>query len=272
MVSFFRVPDFSCTFECGFNTKSMRKEIYAGFVLCLMLPGGVCAQRYKLAGVKAGRYEVTRSLDSRPDSGALRVAAPFREAVDSMRAPVLGESEVAMRADRPESLLSNFVADVLRDASVRVGKRADIGLCNIGGLRSAMPKGKVTYGDVLEIAPFENRLCVLTLTGSKLKELMDQIAAVGGEGVSGVRMAITMDGRLLTVEVNGKPIEEHALYTIATLDYLAEGNDRMYALKDNVYKAETKIAVRDLIVEAILRAQAEGRKVTAKMEGRITKQ
>ena len=46
----------------------------------------------------------------------------------------------------------------------------------------------------------------------------------------------------------------------------------MYALKDNVYKAETKIAVRDLIVEAILRAQAEGRKVTAKMEGRITKQ
>jgi ribosomal protein S11 len=43
-----------------------------------------------------------------------------------MMSPVLGESEVAMRADRPESLLSNFVADVLREGSLRVGKMADI--------------------------------------------------------------------------------------------------------------------------------------------------
>lgn len=245
---------------------------YAVLSVCLLLPSAVCAQKYRLSGVKAGRYEVTKLLDARPDSGALRIVAPFRQAVDSMRAPVLGESEVAMRAGRPESLLSNFVSDVLRDASVRVGKKADIGLCNVGGLRSAMPEGTVTYGDVLEIAPFENRLCVLTLTGDKLKELAEQIAAVGGEGISGMRLAITTDGRLLNAEVNGKPIDPHALYTIATLDYLSEGNDKMYALKDNVYKAVTDIPVRDLIVDAIRRAHAEGRKVTAKMEGRITKQ
>ena len=134
------------------------------------------AQRYRLGTVKAARHEVTRLLDSRPDSGALRVVAPYRKAVDSIMSPVLGESEVAMTADRPESLLSNFVADVLRDASVRAGKKADIGLCNIGGLRSTMPKGIVTYGDVLEIAPFENHLCVLSLSGKKMKELMEQIA------------------------------------------------------------------------------------------------
>lgn len=245
---------------------------YTGMCVCLMLPVALSAQKYRLAGVKAGRYEVTKVLDARPDSGALRIVAPFRQAVDSMRAPVLGESEMAMRADRPESLLSNFVSDVLREASVRVGKKADIGMCNIGGLRSAMPQGTVTYGDVLEIAPFENRLCVLTLTGEKLMELTEQIAAVGGEGVSGLRLAITVDGRLLSAEVNGKPIDRHALYTIATLDYLAEGNDKMYALKEHVYKAATDIPVRDLIVEAIRRAHAEGRKVTAKMEGRITRQ
>lgn len=239
---------------------------------CFLLPSGVCAQKYKLAEVRAGRYEVTKALDEHPDSGALRVVAPFRHAVDSMRAPVLGESEVAMRADRPESLLSNFVADVLREASVRVGKKADIGLCNVGGLRSAMPEGTVTYGDVLEIAPFENRLCVLTLTGENMEKLAEQIAAVGGEGISGMRLAITADGRLLSAEVDGKPIDTHALYTIATLDYLAEGNDKMYALKDNVYKADTGILVRDLIVEAVRRAHSQGRKVTAKMEGRITKQ
>ena len=66
------------------------------------------AQRYELEEVKAGRYEVTNRLDARPDSGAVRVVAPYRHAVDSMMSPVLGESEVAMRADRPESLLSNL--------------------------------------------------------------------------------------------------------------------------------------------------------------------
>ena len=242
------------------------------FPLWAFFPAVASAQHYKLGEVKAGRYEVTSRLDARADSAALRVVAPYRRAVDSIMSPVLGESEVAMRADRPESLLSNYVADVLREASVRVGKKADIGLCNIGGLRSTMPKGKVTYGDVLEIAPFENRLCVLSLSGSKLAELMAQIAAVGGEGISGARLVITKDGRLLSAEVGGKPIEPDAIYVIATLDYLAEGNDRMYALKDCLSKNVTKILVRDLIMESVRRAAVQGQKITAHMEGRIVKQ
>lgn len=240
--------------------------------VCCGWSAATFAQRYELGDVKAGRYEVTRRLDANPDSGALRVVAPYRHAVDSMMSPVLGESEVAMRADRPESLLSNFVADVLREGSLRVGKMADIGLCNIGGLRSTMPKGKVTYGDVLEIAPFENHLCILSLDGRKLTELMEQIAAVGGEGISGARLVITADGRLLSAEVGGKPIDPNGIYVISTLDYLAEGNDKMYALKNNLSKNVTDIAVRDLIMESIRRTAAQGDKITARMEGRIVKQ
>ncbi len=239
---------------------------------CLGMQAAAFAQHYEAAGVRAGRYEVTAALDAVPDSAALLTVAPYRHAVDSMMLPVLGESEVAMRADRPESLLSNFVADVLREASVRAGKKADIGLCNIGGLRSTMPRGKVTYGDVLEIAPFENQLCILSLSGKKLMELMEQIAAVGGEGISGARLVITADGRLLNAEVDGKPVNPDAVYVVATLDYLAEGNDRMYALRDNLSKKVTKIFVRDLIMESIRRAAAQGRKITARLEGRIVKQ
>lgn len=239
---------------------------------CFGFPMALSAQQYKVEGVKWGRYEVTKEWDARPDSMALRTVAPYRHAVDSLMSPVLGESEVAMRAARPESLLSNFVADVLREASVRVGKKADIGLCNIGGLRSTMPKGKVTYGDVLEIAPFENRLCIVSLNGDKLMELMEQIAAVGGEGISGARLVITKDGRLLSAEVGGRPIDANNLYVVATLDYLAEGNDKMYALKEHLFKKETKISVRDLIMETIRREHDQGRKITAKIEDRIVKQ
>ena len=62
------------------------------------------------------------------------------------------------------------------------------------------------------------------------------------------------------------------LAAVKTLDYLAEGNDRMYALRDNLSKKVTKIFVRDLIMESIRRAAAQGRKITARLEGRIVKQ
>ena len=195
----------------------MRYSKIGFFLLLCMVSGTVWAQK-TVRLVEAGRYEMTKKWDTAPDSAAWRIVAPYRKAVDSIMSPVLGESEVYMWVDRPESPLSNFVADVLLDASVRVGKKADIGLCNMGGLRSTMPKGPVTYGHILEISPFENKLCILALKGNKLLELMEQIAAVGGEGVSrGVKLVITKDGRLLNAEINGKPIDPNGIYVISTL-------------------------------------------------------
>ena len=61
----------------------------------------------------------------------------------------------------------------------------------LGGIRAALPKGNVTVGDVNDIAPFENKICFLTLTGDKVLELFRQIAHTGGEGVSkGVRLVL----------------------------------------------------------------------------------
>ena len=39
-------------------------------------------------------------------------------------------------------------------------------------------------GDVLDVAPFENKISFLTLSGDKVKELFEQMARRGGEGVS----------------------------------------------------------------------------------------
>ena len=110
---------FFCNFGVEYNFDVMRTFRFLLLSACCGWSVVTFAQRYELEEVKAGRYEVTNRLDARPDSGAVRVVAPYRHAVDSMMSPVLGESEVAMRADRPESLLSNFVADVLRDGWAR---------------------------------------------------------------------------------------------------------------------------------------------------------
>ena len=141
-------------------------------------------EQYEVCQVDAVRYELTSDWDATPDEGAVQILTPYQLAVDSIMSPVLGESDVQLWPGRPESPLSNFVADVLLDASARVGKKADIGLCNIGGLRSSLPKGAITYGDVLAACPFDSKMVILTLKGDVLIRLMEQIASVGGEGVS----------------------------------------------------------------------------------------
>lgn len=250
----------------------MSTKTRAGMVwlLWLAVGAGVRAQRFELKSVTAQRFEITSRLDQTPDREAEALLAPYQGEVDSLMAPVLGFSSVQMRSGRPESLLSNWVADVLREASVRYGRKADMGLCNMGGLRSAMPKGKVTRGDVLAIAPFENMFCVLSLRGADLQTLMEQIAAVGGEGVSGVRLEITPDGKLIRASVDGKSINPEKIYTVATLDYLAEGNDKMEALRNAVSRQLTTRPVRDVLMDYIVEQDKQGRRLTARLEGRIT--
>jgi len=223
----------------------------------------VAAQRR----ITTERIEVTNRLDERPDGEAMRIVSRYKASVDSVMAPVLGESLVGMSGGRPESLLSNWAADVLVDFSdFRGDGRADLGLVNVGGLRNNMPKGTVRRGDILLISPFDNRLAIVYLKGSDLMELFRNIAAVHGEGVSReVRLQITEDGRLRDAKVSGRPVDPERTYRIATLDYLAEGNDRMYALKKAQKLDVSDLFTRDCMMQSIQRAG----KITSKMEGRI---
>lgn len=110
--------------------------------------------------------------------------------------PVVGTTTHYMTKQRPESDMSNLLSDILVWYGEQTGEHIDFGMYNIGGIRASLPAGKVTYGDILNVAPFENHITYLTLSGSKVQELFQQVASVGGEGVShSVRLVITKDGQ-----------------------------------------------------------------------------
>lgn len=226
------------------------------------------AQDYKVRSFAWERVEVTSELDATPSAEATKVVAPYKASVDSMMAPVLGLSRVAMTVKRPESLLSNWAADVMVEGGTATGlEPADMGLVNVGGLRNNMPEGIVRRGDIMLISPFENYVVVLEMKGADLLELMHNIAAVKGEGVSSsVRMEISAEGELLSCTIGGKEIDPERIYTVATIDYLAEGNDKMTALKKAVKRHEIGILARDVMMEYVLKHQV----IDSKIEGRIT--
>ncbi len=239
-----------------------------------------CRTAYQLDtvdGVERTRLLIDSRWDAQPDQAAAEWLAPFKAKVDSVMSPVVGRVAHDMAAKRPESDLSNLLADIMVWAAKDYGEQVDFGVYNMGGIRAALSKGDVTWGDVLAIAPFENKICFLTLTGDKVLQLFDQMAVTGGECVSAsVRLVIehsgNMQGRLLSATVGGQPIDPQRSYRIATIDYLAQGNDHLTAFKDKTnYNAPAAESNNSrFIIENFFRHQlTAGRVVDAKVEGRI---
>ncbi len=232
-------------------------------LLLLLFPTLAFAQRE----VRSVRLELTSALDEKPDSIATQLLNHYREAVDSVVSPVVGRSEVMMTAGRPESLLGNWVADAMMDFSdFDGGGRADLAIVNVGSLRASVPEGDVTRGDVMLIIPFQDNLAVVYLLGRDLLSLMEEIAQTGGEAVSHeVSMTMTRDGELKEVFISGQPIDEERTYRVVTLDYLAEGNDRMPSFTKAGRVEIGDLCIRDILVESVSRAGT----ISASMEGRI---
>ena len=225
---------------------------------------------YALQTVTPKRIEVTKALDANPVPQVATFMTPYRAGVDSIEAPYIGQSEQYMASHRPESLLSNWVADAFVTTAKAEGIEADFGLCNIGGLRAAMPQGTIRRGDIIAISPFENFFTIVKLKGTDVQALMKNIAVVHGEGLSSaVRLVVTLSGEVRSATISGQPIDPDRIYTIATLDYLAEGNDKLSAMKKAVERNDTKLTVRDLLLNHLRQLDQQGQKAHAAIEGRV---
>lgn len=255
--------------------KRGNKQLLITMLCGILSASSLTAYAQSRAGVRlvnAYRTEMDATMDTLPAMArANEVLQPYRSKVDSVRKPVLGVSEVYMEASRPESPLSNFLADLyLAQAPKYKIKKVDLSVLNMGGIRNAMPKGDVTYGDVQDISPFNNHYCVVTLRGADLLTLFEEMAKNGGEAVSGnVRLIISPNGKLISAKINGSAIDKKRKYRIVTIDYLAEGNDGMVSFKKAVKVQRTEILSRNVIVDYLKGEQAAGRTVTAKKDGRI---
>lgn len=242
--------------------------LVSAFILC-----SACTSRYVLTDIKSEKILIDKRFDATTDNEAIAFLMPYKQRIDSLMSPVLGQAASSLSPGRPESKLSNLLADILIWGAKPYQEKIDFSIYNMGGIRASFAKGDVTIGDVVEVAPFENKICFVTLTGDKVLELFGQIAHRGGEGVSKeVRMIISKDGQLKDVTLNGKEIEPRTSYRIATIDYLVQGNDGLTAFKDGiglVAPASKESNVRDIIMDYFKECSKSGKQVDARIEGRI---
>ena len=165
-----------------------RRVFYASLATLMMVS---CAPKhYQLTNVERTRVIVDSRFDKTPDEAAVKFLEPFKRVNDSIMGPVVGVVARNMHADRPESNLSNLLADILVWSAKDYNEKAVLGIYNMGGIRADLTKGNVTYGDVLDVAPFENKICFITLTGEQMLTLFRQMLKLQSNGAFDINDAV----------------------------------------------------------------------------------
>jgi 2',3'-cyclic-nucleotide 2'-phosphodiesterase (5'-nucleotidase family) len=195
------------------------------------------------------------------------VAAIVKKYDDRIRGEfsrIVGETRVNL-AKRPfESNLGNLVCDAMREAA-----GADVAIQNNGGIRTTIPKGKITMEQVYMLLPFDNNLMTMDLTGAQIIGLLEQNAKTEGMlQVSGLKVVYDMTAeegsRVKELTIGGKPADRSRTYRVTTNDFLAAGGDRF-----DIFRAGKNAVIGDNVRDAFLDYLKKHSPVNPRTEGRI---
>jgi len=195
--------------------------------------------RDAVTGFSAVNRPVDAAAGEQADVAAL--VARYAAAVAGEAAEVVGRIDGSL-APAPDAFyrpLDHLVADAQLAALQAEG--AQFALMNPGGVRTtfeAGPEGAVTYGQIFALQPFGNTLSVVELTGAELIAGLEEALARAAPGnargallIPSHNLAYAFDlsrpegSRLVSLMLDGRPVEPGATYRVAVNNFIASGGD-----------------------------------------------
>ena len=181
---------------------------------------------------------------------------PYRDKIDHDMSAVLAYNpETLDKSGQWQSNIGNLLSDItLQKGNLvyekRENKEIDICMLNHGGIRSILPKGNVTMRTAFQIMPFENSLFVMELKGEQILEMVEYIIAEKKpHPLSGITFSIDKNNKAKNILVQGKPLENNKIYSVATSDYLSNGGDNMNFFKKNVGNHDMNYKLRNILID-----------------------
>lgn len=153
-----------------------------------------------------------------------------------------------------QNLIGNLVCDAMLQAT-----DSDFAFLNLGGVRSELKRGPITYRDVFNVMPFDNQIVTFEADGRFLKEIIEMRVSTTRHGlrVAGVNVVYSKSrpnyDRITKLLVGGEPWQADKIYKIATSDFLLQGNAGLALLTKIPESQITRYenSLRDIIVEYI---------------------
>jgi 2',3'-cyclic-nucleotide 2'-phosphodiesterase (5'-nucleotidase family) len=117
--------------------------------------------------VVSADYAINFNTGSTADSQVDDVVMMWREEADVELDQVIGYTEAGIPRRGPE--MENLIT-----ASWLANYPADVAVTNLGGIRTDIPAGEITLGDIIGVMPFNNIIVELELTGEELFTLIER--------------------------------------------------------------------------------------------------
>lgn len=226
-----------------------------------------------LGTFKGGRYIAPDGKVYKRNSIVTKTARTVMDAQPKMARvkDVIGHSTAAMTTAYPESALSNWFVDILiRKTEELSGKNVHIGIANFGGIRVDMPQGEIILDDMLSMFPFKNYLAYVEHTGKEIRAVLESMAERRFEVLGGVKV-VADGGKLVSVEIDGEPLDDEKVYGMATISFLLNGGDGL-ALQNNALSVTVyeDVPIIDAVLEHVAAETAAGRPIEYSTDGRVT--
>jgi 2',3'-cyclic-nucleotide 2'-phosphodiesterase (5'-nucleotidase family) len=177
--------------------------------------------------------KVMAGKDRAYDEEIEKIVQPYNSQIQKEYSRVVAETSVDLvRHHQRESNVGNLISDAMREST-----NADIAFMNSGGIRNNIPRGKITMEQVFTLLPFDNELVTMHLKGEHILRVLEQSAKLerGVLQVSGIKMRYDLSepagSRIKDVYIGNRPLDREKMYTVTTVDFLADGGDAYSAFK-----------------------------------------
>jgi 2',3'-cyclic-nucleotide 2'-phosphodiesterase (5'-nucleotidase family) len=230
-----------------------------------------CSTPYAITKSNREEYAINEKVGV--DSTIVKAYLPYKTVLDQEMSKIIGNTEVALTkaSTLPESVLGNFFADAVYNQVKKIDPSIDFVFPTTkGGLRNDIPKGPITVSGIFELMPFENQLVLFKLKGSDVLTILTYIASANGQPVAGLKMHINHN-LPENIYINGKPFDVERTYNVVTSDYIASGGDDASGFGNPIARRDVGLLVRDALLKEVTEIAAAGKKINAKIDGRITK-
>ncbi len=218
--------------------------------MTLLLITASCASSSGVTEYDTTEQVRVESVYPDPDPEFKAMLDTYRDSLDQVMGERVATIHDTLRFGKPEGALGNLVADALRHrAASELRKFINIAVIGEISFRLFLTPGELTLGEVMEFMPYDNHLVILTLPGTKVAELANQVAEIGGAPVSGMRFRIN-GGKAGGILVNSQVLDPERDYLVATSSWVANGGDRFSVLWDYTDRIDlVDVDVRQLYID-----------------------
>ncbi len=165
------------------------------------------------------------------------------------------------------------LGDLVADAMLAKDPQAAVAIANAGGIRTGLPVGTITRGDITSMLPFGNTLATLKIKGADLRDAVLHGLSLMGRGgfpqVAGMRVVGSPLGAAITVrQPDGSfaPLDPERVYGMVTNNFTRGGGDGYAMLRDHAIDPyDTGPPLDALVAERI----AASSPMTLGVDGRI---